>query len=264
MFSKAYAIASKFTFPVILSNRFSDGRVENGLGSFILLNDEGWIATAAHIVGAIIPGYQAAYTNNVEITPQNITHKSIWWGADGNNISTFHLLKENDLAIGKIENFKPQANAGYPVFVNPENMQPGRSLCKLGFPFHDVKGHFNSQTNRFSFEQGTLPIPRFPIEGMYTRNALVGKSADGQYEFLFLETSTPGLRGQSGGPIFDTDGKVWAIQSQTRHLPLGFSPKIVKDGKAIEENQFLNVGWGVHAKTLLQFLDNYGVKYQMA
>lgn len=39
---------------------------------------------------------------------------------------------------------------------------------------------------------------------------------------MFIETSTPRLRGQSGGPIFDVNGAIWAIQSQTHHLKLGF------------------------------------------
>jgi hypothetical protein len=43
MFSKAYEIASKFTHPVIVSMRFFDKTVESGLGSFIILNDEGWM-----------------------------------------------------------------------------------------------------------------------------------------------------------------------------------------------------------------------------
>jgi len=79
-----------------------------------------------------------------------------------------------------------------------------------------------------------------------------------------LETSTPGLRGQSGGPIFDTKGTIWALQSRTSHFPLGFSPKVKKDGKDIEENQFLNVGWGVHAELIAAFLKDNGVDYRLS
>ncbi len=268
MFVNAYEIASQFTYPVILSSRFSDGSVENGLGSFVIINSEGWIVTAAHMLNMLLeiqsPASQNTPTADKLPNPKKITHHSIWWGADQNRISQFHILKENDLALGKIENFTAKAGQVYPKFINPDNMKPGRSLCKLGFPFHEVNGTFNPQTGGFTLDKNSLPVPRFPIEGMYTRNAQTGKSPDGKYEYLFLETSSPGLRGQSGGPIFDKDGNIWAIQSQTRHLPLGFSPKVKKGDQEIEENQFLNVGWGVHVKTLLKFLDSFGVSYQMA
>lgn len=80
----------------------------------------------------------------------------------------------------------------------------------------------------FIYDQSIFPIPMFPIDGIMTRNIISGKSQDGIFEFKWLETSSPGLRGQSGGPTFDKDGNIWALQSQTRHLPLGFSPKIKK------------------------------------
>ena len=99
------------------------------------------------------------------------------------------------------------------------------------------------------------------MDGLMTRNVLTGKSPDGLYEYKWIETSSPGLRGQSGGPTFDKEGKLWAIQSKTMHLPLGFSPKLVIDGKEVVENQFLNVGHGVHVATITKFLDFYKVKY---
>lgn len=48
MFSKAYELSSKFTQLLIIAFRFFDKTVESGLGSFIILNKEGWIMTAAH------------------------------------------------------------------------------------------------------------------------------------------------------------------------------------------------------------------------
>ena len=48
MFKQGYEIASKFTQPLIVAYRFFNNSVESGLGTFIILNDEGWIMTAAH------------------------------------------------------------------------------------------------------------------------------------------------------------------------------------------------------------------------
>ena len=123
---------------------------------------------------------------------------------------------------------------------------------------------FDEATGNFRLEQGTFPIPYFPIEGIFTRNIYGGKSKDGKYDITFLETSSPGLRGQSGGPIFDTKGTIWAIQSKTNHLPLGFAPKITKNGKEVEENQFLNVGLGVHPLTLITFLKDNVVDFKIS
>lgn len=256
MFKNAYQQASNFTHPVLMSTRFKNGKVESGVGSFVIINKEGWLVTAAHMLG----GLRAIKD------PKNdtITHHALWWGNDKHIIKRFHLLDGNDLAIGQIENYDPNFQKSYPKFIDPSQLQIGTSLCKLGFPFHEVKATFHAKNGRFTYAKNVFPIPRFPIDGIYTRNASTGKSEDGKYEYLYLETSTPGLRGQSGGPIFDIDGNIYAIQSQTRHLPLGFSPSVESNGNKVVENQFLNVGWGVHVKTIIQFLEEHQVSYELA
>jgi hypothetical protein len=79
-----------------------------------------------------------------------------------------------------------------------------------------------------------------------------------------MRPSTPGLRGQSGGPVFDVNGVVWGIQSQTRHLELGFQPTIEQKGKRIQENQFLNVGLASSVSEVVKLFENAGVKYEKA
>lgn len=150
------------------------------------------------------------------------------------------------MAVGRLEPFDPKAMSTYRTLKNPSNLPIGTSLCRLGFPFHSIKASYDEEKDSFVLPPGTLPVPRFPIDDIYTRNVVMGKSKDGKYEIKFLETSSAGLRGQNGGPIFDTQGRVWAIQSRTVHFPLGFSPKVKKNGQEVEENQFLNVGLGVH------------------
>ena len=70
--------------------------------------------------------------------------------------------------------------------------------------------------------------------------------------------------GQSGGPTFDTKGTLWAIQSRTNHLPLGFNPKIKLQDREVEEHQVLNVGWGVHPSLLTAYLKAQGVKFTLS
>ncbi|GAF82424.1 unnamed protein product, partial [marine sediment metagenome] len=49
MFAKAYALASEFTQPLIISTRLYGGEVKCGVGAFVVLNKDGWILTAAHL-----------------------------------------------------------------------------------------------------------------------------------------------------------------------------------------------------------------------
>jgi hypothetical protein len=83
------------------------------------------------------------------------------------------------------------------------------------------------------------------------------------FPIKYIETSSPGLKGQSGGPMFDINGVVWAIQAKTIHLPLGFDAE-VPGRKGHTEHQFLNVGLGVHPETLLGALRNLGVAFETA
>ena len=109
-----------------------------------------------------------------------------------------------------------------------------------------------------------LPVPFFPIEGIYTRNILMGKTSDQAREILFLETSSPGLKGQSGGPICDTEGNIYAIQSQNLTIPLGFMGTVEINKKKVEENQFFNVGIGVHPKIIVDLLTKHNIKFELA
>ncbi len=77
----------------------------------------------------------------------------------------------------------------------------------------------------------------------------------------FVETSSPGLRGQSGGPIFDVNGHICALQSRTVHHQLGFSPVVKVGHREVNEHQFLNVGIGTHVEEITAFLDKHKISY---
>jgi Trypsin-like peptidase domain len=289
MFAKAYQIASKYTYPVIVLARYFDKTIEAGVGSFVFINSDGWFMTAAHVFNfqqlhsSQMPEIQQyhsqlkALQENLNLSeeqrneqvialnynPKWLSNNSLWWGFDRLIVEQLFVLKENDLAIGRLANFNSSMCSEFPIFKNPAQLLNATSLCKLGFPFHEIKADFNEAGNNFSIQPGVLPIPRFPLEGIFTRNIDGGKTPDNRFNIKYIETSTPGLKGQSGGPIFDVNGYIWAIQSQTVHIPLGFSPTINVDGNVVQENQFLNVGYGVHIETILQFMDAHGVKYQL-
>ena len=89
--------------------------------------------------------------------------------------------------------------------------------------------------------------------------------ASGKPVGQMIETSGPGLRGQSGGPIFDVHGNLWGIQSVTNHLRLGFEPVVkLANGKEVVEHQFINVGIGSHSETLRDMLSSFKIAYTSA
>ena len=51
MFQEAIKNAQQYTLPVVVSYRRQDGSTGSSIGAFIVLNEDGWILTAWHIVG---------------------------------------------------------------------------------------------------------------------------------------------------------------------------------------------------------------------
>ena len=84
-----------------------------------------------------------------------------------------------------------------------------------------------------------------------------------------IELSTPGLKGQSGGPLFDGHGVVYGMQSATNHLHLGFDVKnkeVVSNGEKIKvTNQpFLHVGHCIHVDIIKKFLTEKGIQFHLS
>lgn len=287
MFAKACERVYKFTRPLIISTRTVDGTVSSSCGTFIIINPEGWILTAGHLFDSFVKYQQdmkkikeveeinarkastavpGAMTlpDTIQLDPKWITNHSFWWGGDGLRITSVYVNREIDIALAKLDGFRPDMVQEYPIFRDPDTMRPGTSICRTGFPFANIATDFDEGSKSFRIRNGVLPLPFFPNDGIHTRNVLKqNKSREGNYDMLYVETSTPGLKGQSGGPIFDTNGHIYAMQVQTNHIPLGFHPISEYDGKSIVENQFLNVGIGVHGKLLQQIMRDHHISFKV-
>jgi hypothetical protein len=288
MFADALKMVQSYTKPIILSQRFQNGSVLSGCATGIVLNPQGWFLTCAHVVEPMVKWQSdqilikafEAETNlisnnsslsksiknnklkNLKPDPNWVTHCSFFWGYPTWTITGFALNPIADLALGQIQNFDPSSVSTYPVFKDPESSFPhGRSLCRLGFPFHKIDASFNDSTKQFTLADTTFPVPWFPNDGIYTRQI---NAVNGTQKATFIETSSPGLRGQSGGPIFDVKGNIWAIQSKTHSLPLGFAPKVTQGNRETTEHQFMHVGHGAHSKEIKALLDAHKVTCQWA
>jgi hypothetical protein len=287
VFVAALKKAVEFTRPVIVSTALEDGRCGASIGAFVVLNRDGWIVTAAHILDGITKVLEAqkAYNERAakkaraeEISdakersralkavgfPEKdaIKDGSVWWGWDGASLTDVHILPEADLAVGRLERFDAANVKLYPDLRDPSNdtFTPGTSVVRTGYPFYPVKVSYHGANG---FELTDLP-KFFPIEGIVTRFIQqVPESVHG-YFVGYVETSSPGLKGQSGGPLLDTNGAVCGVQSHTTHLDLGFAPAAPSGPKGAKEHQFLNVGRAVHPTTLIGFLSANGVAHSLA
>lgn len=286
MFSAAYQVVRSFTRPVAMSWRTMNGNVKCGLATFIVVNKDGWIITAAHVLNIssaraqhviekqaydaqrsaiatdpnLSSGQRKKQNSRLIPNPDWITDDSLWWCQDKAVASAVYVDAAADMAIVKLENFDTSTIQIYPKFKDPStDPPPACSLCRLGFPFVNVTAS-HDPAKGFTLENFVLP-PMFPNDGIHTRILIDTQSGR---TIKFIETSTPGLMGQSGGPLFDTRGDIWGIQCRTAFLELGFAAKKQDGNKEIVEHQFMNVGLAGHVQHAVDLFKQHGVAYDPA
>ena len=187
MFQKAVKEAMGFTLPIVSSLLTCSGVCRSGVGTFVVVNDEGWIVTAAHIMtglrdlaaaegqtrakeAAIAQGSRATRraSKSAGPAPSDIDKWSVWCGLSGVSLdnNSIMAIEPVDLAVGKLVNFDASQITNYPVFKDPDkDFLPGTSLCRLGFPFYDVRPSYSAT----GFTLGNVPLPIFPNEGILSR-----------------------------------------------------------------------------------------------
>jgi len=177
-----------------------------------------------------------------------------------------HVHPTLDLAILEFKGFNQLLYSGYAKFLrDSSSIKQGKYLCRTGFPFPEFNNFsHNPQTNDIEWTSSGNPnSPSFPIDGIVTR--FIG--APDTQTIIGIEMSTPGLRGQSGGPLFDSEGIVYGMQYATNHLHLGFDIKdqeVVTDGKKskISNYPFLHVGNCIHVDRIKEFLSQFRIDFK--
>jgi hypothetical protein len=290
MFANALEKARQFTRPIFQSRRYYDGSTEGGVMACVFVNSAGWFVTAAHALDAFLASQQHApliaeyeageaqikanlklkskqrhrqirslRANDKWITKQSVV---VAVGPSLATIAEWRADRVIDFAAGRVEPFDPTWITEYPIFKNASALRQGTSLCRLGYPFIPVQTTYDEAKNVFDLKWENLAF--FPNEGILTREVFGQQSPNGPFTVRFIETSSAGLRGQSGGPVVDTRGVVWGIQAHTEGYELGFPPKLrVQTGKEVEVYQFMNVGRAVHPLTIHEFLTHEGVDFAM-
>ncbi len=292
MFIQAIERVAQFTRPVhSISRTYSGKNILPSAGTLFFVNDEGYAITCKHIAEMLVSAdtinqHYHNFNTEKKLLLQDNRYRQLLKGlelkykitpdstiqlknnfvdcVDSMSGFTFHLHPTLDLAIIKFNDYKKLHYTQFARFLKDDKtLLQGKFLCRLGFPFPEFTNYtYNSSTDDIEWTSTGINIsPRFPIEGMVTRFL-----ADQPHGLYGIELSTPGLRGQSGGPLFDSSGVVHGMQFSTKHLHLGFDlvdKEIMVNGsmKKVSDYSFIHLGQCIHVNAIKAFLQQHNVKY---
>ena len=292
MFISAIERVAQFTRPIHTIMRTYGGKqLLPGAATIFFVNDKGYAVTCKHVAEMIssadaINQHFHQFKTERQSVLSNPKYKQLLKGLELKyklNAGSTIQLKNNfvdavdtmsgftinyhptlDLAIIKFNDYKKLHYIECAKFLkNGDNIKQGKFLCRLGFPFPEFSNFtFNTQTDDIEWtDSGVNVSPRFPLEGMVTRFL-----ADQQNSLYGIEMSTPGLRGQSGGPLFDAKGTVYGMQFSTKHLHLGFDlvdKEIMVNNsiKKVTDYSFIHLGQCIHVNAIKAFLTENKVQF---
>jgi Trypsin-like peptidase domain len=292
MFVHAIEIATGFTRPIhSISRNYGSSTIHLGTATLFFINSDGWALTCRHVAEQLLAGDQLlskreAFLKELDTRHGQKKEKQLVreleqkYGYSKN--VTFELYNtfincvegplnveirshsNLDLALIHFREFIGLGCNSFPTFAaNGSDLKQGKFLCRLGFPFPEFSNFaYDSTTNKIQWTtSGRTDTPCFPIEGMVTRHLVEGNGP-----VIGFEMSTPGLRGQSGGPAFDPEGRIWGMQAATAHLDLDFdvNQEVMRNGlkKRVSDSAFLHVGHCMHVNVLKSFMTQHGVRFQ--
>lgn len=292
MFVNAIEKVGQFTRPIhTISRNFNEKIVNPGAATLFFVNELGCAITCKHVVELITNRHKINSDYDNFLKEKALIGKNNKYNKRIKELEAKYNLKSNiivqlserfidctldttfnyrcinhptyDLSILIFENFKNPAYLSHATFLKDTSiLKQGYFLCRLGYPFPEFTNfQYNDVDDSIEWTNtGQSATPRFPIEGMITRNLVNDEKKFG------IELSTAGLKGQSGGPLFNQDGVVCGMQSMTNHLHLGFDMKNFEyktGGRTIKiTNQpFLHVGHCIHVDIIKDFLIENNVKF---
>jgi hypothetical protein len=290
MFVTGIDRAGRFTRAIhTIVRYFGSDFVEPGAGTLFFVNADGWALTCKHVAMVLVESERIAKQRvafleelsaskggkKMSRVARDLEQK--YGFAKGKPFEVLNNFRncvdqmtsvritvhpDLDLALLKFESGKVLCDA-FPLFAaRGDELKQGKSICRLGFPFPEFTNfRYDPNTESISWtKEGRQDSPRFPLEGMVTRHLAGAGGA-----VIGFEMSTPGLRGQSGGPAFDTEGRIWGMQSATNHLDLAFDVdmEVVREGrrKRVQDSAFLHVGHCIHVNVMKEFMRANGVAF---
>ena len=292
MFESAIENVLQFTRPLHSITRTYGGLISPGTATFFFVNDTGVAVTCKHVLD-LIPAADninqafLKFKTERDKLPMDNKHRQHLQGLElkykyskettvqlkNNFLNCFDTIEQIvchahptlDLAIMEFKGFNKIFYTSHAHFIKDSStIKQGKYLCRIGFPFPEFNNFkHNPVTDDIEWTNtGNPNSPSFPIDVIVTRFVADANTSG----ITGIEMSTPGLRGQSGGPLFDTNGKVYGMQSATNHLHLGFDIKdkeVIHEGKKskISNHPFLHVGICVHADRIKEFLRQHNISF---
>lgn len=275
---------SKYLIPFVEGIKYyGSNEIEHALGTMIILNENGDILTCKHIAEEFINNDKLGSNYPKLISEINdcntsseldrvekkynlkkdtvvLTNINLPFEIKNDLDIEIKLHKYLDLAIIRFKNIKFNCD-NYPIF-GKDMVEQGQSVCKLGFAFPEYSYfEYSKKTENIVLKKELISnFPLFPLDGIVTRNIM-----DENEILSMFETSSPGIRGQSGGPVFSPDGTVYGIQSMTKHIDLNFDvDTTVKRGistKRVTYTPFINLGICISSVEIIKFLEENNIKY---
>jgi hypothetical protein len=291
MFKDAIERVAHFTRPIhTILRTYAGKQIIPGAATLFFVNEEGYAVTCRHVVELLTASQELAqnyanfraerqllrpdgsfkkYLKGLELkykyAPDTVIQAKNTFVDCVDTMSGFtcSVHPTYDLAIVKFNDYQVPYYQNYAVFKkDTSTILPGEFLCRLGFPFPEFTNYqYNEQTDDIEWTAtGAMHSPRFPLEGMVTRFLVEEQRMFG------IELSTPGLKGQSGGPLFDQQGLVCGMQFSTKHLHLGFDlmdKDIVVNTsvRKVSDYPFLHLGQCIHVDVIKAFLREMRVNF---
>lgn len=286
MYKKSIKENTKFLMPFIQGIKlYGSNEIEQGIGTMMVLNKHGDILTCKHTAEQfIIQGELASRYKDIckelsnaknsnerkkiekkyALTPNSMVLTEInnpFANNKGESV-TFNIILHDtlDMAILRPENIIFEVD-NYPVF-SKKIPEQGQSVCRLGFAFpeYDIYEYSEKLKAIVRKEKIIASFPVFPIDGIITRTVV-----DENKNAYAIETSTPGLRGQSGGPIFGPDGLIYGMQYMTKHMDMNIDINMkVKRGveeRKVDYTPFLGLGVGISSTEIIKFLEKNNIEF---
>jgi S1-C subfamily serine protease len=209
MYADAVARITQSIFPILFVRQEGDVSFIGVSGTGFLVDNSGLFVTAAHIVASASPESTLHYFGTLPdraCAPVEIEHVA----SD----------PARDLYLGRVP-----VDDLVPVELSTAAVRPGNSVCLAGYPMaapwlpeRGLAGNVRRYWQpTFVIDDAQVAIGERTYEGYIVQDAC--------------------LRGMSGGPVFDCEGRVrgMAAATLTRTIPdPGGSPTVVRNGVVID------------------------------
>jgi hypothetical protein len=289
MFVKAIEEVLSFTRPIHTIARYWEGEeIEPSASTLFFVSNDGWALTCKHIAQVLFSGGEInarfkefkSARNALKGKKSRTAIKQLGrkFGYKRGDVVEIHnrlcgciegkldvearVHPSVDVALLKFRNYTKLLCDKFPTFIKDSSaLKAGKFLCRVGFPFVEFANfEHKKDTDEIRWTgEGKEDTPYFPMEGMLTRHLIDRK------DLIGFELSTPGLRGQSGGPVFDTEGRIAGMQCATGHRDLNFDVKqdVFRSGRKehATARSFLHVGQCVHGEILKDFMRKNNVEF---